>query len=683
MSVLPRACWAAPLLVLAAPAGAQAPAEIPSVLVTAPAPSLTVPSNEQARVRAWLSPGNNTVVPASDFQDRAGATTLRDVLEFVPGVFTQPKWGEDSRLSIRGSGVARSFHLRGVRLYQDGIPVNQADGSGDFQELDPLTFQRVEVFRGGNAFALGANTLGGAINFVTPTGRDRQGSMVRLEAGSFGLFRGQLAHGVVSGPFDGAISITGARQDGYRRHSGGDSARVNMNLGWRVNDDIETRLFFTYNSIRQDIPGALTRAQALSNPRQAAAANLALRYARNIESLRIGSRTAVRLGEGGLLEFGGSYVHRRLDHPIFQVIDNRNDDVNLFARVTLDGRIGGLRNRVVMGVNAAMGDVDNRRFVNLSGRRGALTFSARETATTLDAYVENSLYVLDNLALVTGISGGQARRESSNRLNPALSGSGDWSFANPRLGVMWQATPGLQAYGNVTWSTEPPTLSDLVSLVPLGGFQQLKPQRATTIELGVRGEVGPVNIEAAIWHAWLRNEIQLFQGPTAGSSFARNAGRTLHQGAELAATWRAAQSLFTAQDSVVLRGAYSFSDFRFDGDPTYRDNRLPGVPRHVLRAEARYNHPAGWWVAPNLDYVPEGLFVDNANTTRTNSYALMGLRAGFELPERGISVFVEGRNLLDRRYISSASVTPVATASSALFEPGFGRAVFAGTTFRF
>lgn len=174
MSAFPRAHWAAPLRVVAAPAWAQSHAEIPSVL-TVPAPSLTAPGNEQARLGAWLSTGNNSVIPASDFQDRAGATTLRDVLEFVHGVFAQPKWGEGSRLSIRGSGVARGFRPRGMRLTQDGIPR-----------------------------------------------RDRQGSMVRLEAGSYGLFRGQFAHGVVSGPFDCAISSTGARQGGFRRNSGGD-----------------------------------------------------------------------------------------------------------------------------------------------------------------------------------------------------------------------------------------------------------------------------------------------------------------------------------------------------------------------------------------------------------------------------------------------------------------------------
>lgn len=670
------------LPLVATPVLAQTTA-LPELQVDAPRPALTVPTNAEAQARLWSSPGANTVVPAGDFQDRPGTTGLRDMLEYTPGVFAQPKWGEDSRLSIRGSGLSRNFHLRGVRLYQDGIPVNQADGSGDFQELDPLTFQRVEVLRGGNAFPLGANTLGGALNFVTPTGRDTAGVNIRGEGGSFGFWRGQVSAGGAQGPLDGWISGTLAGLSGYRDHSGGTSGRLNLNIGYRLSDTAETRLFFTHNSIQQDIPGSLTRSQALGTPRMANPANLALNYQRNIDSYRIGSRTAIRPNAETLLEFGGSFVTRQLNHPIFQYLDNRTNDVNLFVRGTWDGTVAGMRNRFVGGLNYAYGTTDNRRFVNLRGVRGAQTYASRDTAETVDAYFENSLYVLPALAIVTGVSGGGATRSSDNRLNQALSGSGRWNWINPRAGLLWQATPTVQTFGNITWSTEPPTLSDLVALVPMGGFNLLKPQRATTLEIGTRGTFGRFGFEATAYRSWMDKEIQLFVGPTSGSSYARNADRTIHQGVELAGTVLAGSDLASRGDSVTLRGAYTFSDFRFDGDATYRDNQLPGAPRHVLRAEARYRYPSGFWIAPNLDYVPEGFFVDNANTTRTNRYALIGLRAGAELLDGRLGVFVEARNLADRRYISSASVVPVAAPDAALFEPGFGRSAYAGARFRF
>lgn len=688
MPMLRRALLSVPVLAFATPLLAQTEAPIriePGMVVTAPPPPLTSESNEQARIRLWLSPGNNTVVPASEFRDRPGVLSLRDMFEFTPGVFAQPKWGEDSRLSIRGSGLARNFHLRGVRIFQDGIPINQADGSGDLQELDPLTFERAEVFRGGNGFALGSNTLGGAINFVTPTGRQAEGQGVafRGEGGSFGFARGQITAGGIYGALDGWVSGTMTRQDGFRNNSSGSAGRMNSNAAYRWADNAETRLYFTYNAIQQDIPGAVTRNSATQTPRLANPTNILLNYQRNIESYRMGAITAMRPSAESLVEFGGSLVTRQLDHPIFQYIDNQTNDMNLFARATWDGEVMGLRNRFVGGMNFAHGTNDNRRFVNLRGVRGAQTFSSWDTAQTVDAYFENSLYVLPDLAVVAGVSGGQATRASDNRLNPALGGSGRWNFINPRAGLLWQAAPTVQAYANVTWSTEPPTLSDLVALVPLGGFSLLAPQRATTLEIGTRGAAGRFTFDAAIYHSWIDKEIQLFVGPTQGSSFARNANKTIHQGIELGGTFLAGNDVFTARDSVTLRGAYTFSDFRFDGDATYGDNQLPGAPRHVLRAEARYRNPAGWWVAPNVDYVPEGFYVDNANTRSTDSYVLLGLRAGAEFMEGRAGLFLEGRNLANQRFISSASVTTIATGNPALYEPGFGRSFYAGARYRF
>jgi iron complex outermembrane receptor protein len=672
---------------LAAAAQPAAPPEmtLPPVVVTAPPVSAprTVPDNEEAAAALRRMPGNVSLVPAEAFRDRPGVTTIRDMLEFTPGVFAQPKWGEDSRLSIRGSGLARNFHLRGVRLYQDGIPLNQADGSGDFQELDPLAFTRIEVLRGANAFPLGANSLGGAIRFVTPTGRDAPGALLRGEAGSHGFLRGQAAYGVAADAFDVWGSATGLYQDGFRRHSAGRSWRVHGNLGWRWSPDAETRLHLNYSNISQQIPGTVSRAQALRDPRQASPANVLNNFQRNLESFRLGSLTAFRPAEGVLLEFGGSFSRRELDHPVFQYIDNRSEDVALFGRATLEGSMLGLPNRLTAGVNAAIGFTDALRFLNLGGRPGRLTASSLDRARTTDLYVENSLSLLPGLALIAGAQLGEAYRASRDRFlaDGDQSGAATYRWVNPRLGMLWEAAPGTQLFANLSWSTEPPTLSDLIPLAPRGGFSRLRAQRAATFEIGSRGERGEIAWEIAFYRAWIRDEIQLFS-PAPGQTFALNAGRTLHQGLEAALDWTLRRGLLAEEDRLVLRQAYTFSDFRFDGDPTYGNNELPGAPRHLYRAELRYRHPAGAWAAPHLEWVPQAFYVDNANTLKTNSYAIFGLRTGWDFAG-GLSVFLEARNLGNRRYIASASVVPQAVPNQALFEPGFGRSVFAGLQLRF
>ena len=661
-------------------------ATLPPTIVTA-APisgSLTRPSDEQATEEARRNPGNVTIVPASDFRDRAGATTIRDMLLYTPGVFAEPKWGEDSRLSIRGSGIARNFHLRGVRLFQDGLSINQSDGSGDFQELDPLSFQRVEVFRGANAFALGANTLGGALNFITPTGRTAPGTTLRGEGGSFGFARGQVAHGWAEGAHDAWASFSGMTQEGYRDHSAGRAYRLNGNTGWQWADNAETRIFIAYNNIWQQIPGAVTRSQALNNPRAAATANLVGNYMRNVEATRIGTVTAIRPEEGVLLEAGGGFVNRELDHPIFQYIDQRTADVSAFGRMTLERQIAGMENRTIMGVNAASGRIRARRFNNVGGNAGPImTANSIDRAENLDAYLENSLEVVPGVALIAGASGGKATRESEDSFlrDGNNSGSGDWSWINPRFGVLWQAAEGAQVFGNLSWTTEPPTLSDLTPLTTAGGFSLLDAQRSATLEIGSRGKRGDITWEVAAYHSRLRDEIQLQNvGPSMNQ--ARNLDRTIHQGIEAGADWVFLRDIGTKGDGLSFRPAYTFSDFRFDDDATFKNNELPGVPRHLFRAEMRYRHPSGAWFGPTTDWVPQAYYVDNANTQKTDSYVLFGLRAGWDF-ENGLSAFLEARNLGDTRYIASASVAAVANANSALYEPGTGRSVFAGLQYRF
>ncbi|MBN9259673.1 MAG: Plug domain-containing protein [Hyphomicrobium sp.] len=72
--------------------------------------SLTVPTTAEIQAELARAPGAVAVVPGSAYQQSTAAATLKEALEYVPGVFVQPKWGEDSRLSIRGSGPASMLY---------------------------------------------------------------------------------------------------------------------------------------------------------------------------------------------------------------------------------------------------------------------------------------------------------------------------------------------------------------------------------------------------------------------------------------------------------------------------------------------------------------------------------------------------------------------------------------------
>jgi len=59
-----------------------------------------------------------------------------------------------------------------------------------------------------------------------------------------------------------------------------------------------------------------------------------------------------------------------------------------------------------------------------------------------------------------------------------------WGF-NPKLGALYEPKPGLQFYGNVSRSFEPPTFSELG--VISGVLAARDAQSAWTAEIGTRG----------------------------------------------------------------------------------------------------------------------------------------------------------------------------------------------------
>jgi iron complex outermembrane receptor protein len=678
-------------LLAAAPAFAQDRViELDPVSITGTPSPLTAPSVDDARRAIQRTPGGVDLVPSERFRD-GGAQTVKDVLDFSPGVFAQPKYGqEDARLSIRGSGLSRNFHLRGIRILLDGVPINLADGGGDFHEIDPLAVRYVEVFRGANALQWGAASLGGAVNFVSPTGRDSPGFLARVDGGSFGAIRGQLAYGGASGGFDFWGSGTLVRSGGYRDHTNQTYGRFTGNAGYRVDAATESRMFVGLNYDLNEIPGSLTRSQAYSTPRFTPAANFTLNTRRDVRSARVANRTAFLIGDDKVTV--SAYLkYKDLFHPLtFGVVDNKSLDWGGTAQYQGSRQIAGFKNDFTAGLNVFVGENRNRTYVNNRGDRGALTNDVMEKSLNIELYGENRFWVHRDVALILGAQLNFSHRRLDDMFpsNGNDSGTRDYWSINPKIGALWQPTRDLQVFANVSRASEAPPFSELnPSAAP--GFANLPQQKSWTVEVGARGRLfDRVGFDVSLYRAWVKDEIQLLILPGfPASGVASSVDRTIHQGIELGLDAKLLTGLATGtapdSDSVDLRAAYTYSNFYFDRDRTYGTNAIPGAPAHYLRAELRYTHPLGFYVAPNIEWVPQGYYVDNANAAAfmTDPYVLFGLKAGAE-PFKGVKLFLDVRNIFDKTHVSNVSVTTSATAASALYNPGVGRAFFVGAELR-
>lgn len=642
--------------------------------------SITQPDIEEAREEINKTAGGVSIIDEEQFRE-GRVSNFNDTLGMATGVFAQSRFGaEETRLSIRGSGLQRTFHGRGIKLMQDGIPVNLADGSFDFQAIEPLSTRYIEVYRGANALRYGASSLGGAINFISPTGYDAPKLEARGEFGSFGYRRLGLSTGGVVGNLDYFLSSSTFEQDSFRENAHQQAQRTNANIGYRFNPDIETRFYIGYANSQSDLPGNLTKAQLKQDPTQSILSPATLQQKRDIDLWRIANKTTLRMG-ATRFEIGAYYSDKTLFHPIFQVLDQDNHDYGFEARMIHEGELFGRKNEFVLGFNPSRGITQEDRWVNNKGARGARTNKSEQIASNMEMYAENRLFVIPEIALITGVQYTRAKRKFNDQF--FATAAQDESFevtytqTSPKLGVLYQYLPNVQLYANVSRSFEPPSFGELA-----GGLKPniVSAQNGTTLEIGTRGNSNRVDWDVSAYYAKLHNELLQTAVFAAGNnsvptSQTTNAPHTIHAGLEMGITAHLPANL-------EWRHSLLINEFRFDDDRNFGDSRLPGVPRTLLRGELMYrNH--GLYMGPTIETSPQKYAVDFAETLYNDSYTIFGWKMGQQV-SRNISWFLEGRNLTNRKYAATTSVVRNQNgADGALFLPGDGRSVYMGVQWNY
>lgn len=221
------------------------------------------------RDRFFATAGGATLLTAEDIP-QSGNPMLARALKGAPGVVVQEFFGgnDQPRIQIRGSGLQQNPVERGILVLRDGLPLNRADGSYIVGLANPLQAPSIEVYRGQTSHRLGATVLGGALNFVSPTGNSAPGTQVQVSGGSFGQvnlsghtgYRGEGVDALIQGDF--------SRSDGYRVYNESQRASVSGNVGVALTENIKTRFFIGYTDLSFDVAGPLTKQGLRADPKQ-------------------------------------------------------------------------------------------------------------------------------------------------------------------------------------------------------------------------------------------------------------------------------------------------------------------------------------------------------------------------------------------------------------------------------
>jgi iron complex outermembrane receptor protein len=611
---------------------------------------------------------------------------LKDILQFVPGVYIQPRFGaaDESQISIRGSGLRNNFHARGVNLLVNGMPYRNADGFTDFESLEMLTTDAIEVYKGGNALRYGGSTLGGAINLDTKTGFSSSPASLFGQVGSFGFYKTQLESGGARGRSDYYASYARTGLDGYRQWSAQRRDRVNLHGGYQLGENTDARVFYFFAHVNEELPGALDHATFLSSPRTADPNNVTNRWGRDYNLHHVGLQLRSQLTPTQRIEISPYMQYRDIDHPIFEVISQISHDFGAEVRYENTASIGSLDNRITIGFQPAYESLQNRQYQNNAGEHGALTKDQRDRAGNYAAYAEDVLSLTQRFSAVLGVRADHATRETKDffLLNGDQSDKRTYNPVSPKVGFIYSLGSDVaQIFGNASRSFEPPMLLELNSLT-VPGYIPLAGQSAWQYEIGGRGRRIGLNWDISAYDIELKNEIlNINVQPFPGAPFTvptyRNAPKTRHTGLELGLSYQVPGAVFVhgdVSDHLTLRTAYTLAQYKFVEDSNYKDKDIPGAPRQVLSTEIKYSHPSGFSLAPSVEWIPQSYFLDSPNTVRNDGWTNLSLRTEWNT-RYGISLFAAGQNLTDRRFSQSVQVD---NAAGKYYEPADGRSFYAG-----
>ncbi len=670
-----------------------------TVIQASSLPLETTPESSLETIRQI--PGGSSIIDASEWKTQV--IKPQDIFRFDPGVYARSNGtGNDTRLSVRGSGIQRRFGDRGITLLIDGIPANDADGSFYFRAIDPLSLSHIETFRGGNGLAQGANQLGGAINLVQKNGLTHEGTEASVEFGRFDTFRLRLEHGGSSGNWDWHAGYTQFTSDGFRSRQDQNSDHFTLNIGYHWSDQAVTRFYGLLSDSDALLSGSLTQQEFDDDPSQAGTAGF-LNAPRNSETDR--DLLTVRLGQkttwetaNGLWNFYTNYQYLDFDHLIgfgpARFNSKIDFDIDSF-QVGFNGfhnySFAGLDHKLTVNHSFEYGRNNEDGFSQFIGSPfGPVNPNVTDrenTSTNWKFYLENDTTFAQKHHFIAGLGyiltnrrrniGSDDQPAGPNDPNSIGFDSNQEGFLG-KVGYVYHPTESTQVFANISRSFEAAPFSE--STAP--GISD--PQEAITYEVGARHQSDIFSAEVAVYLSDVSDEFIFFETAPNSGLFAITNEDTTHFGVEAASSINLTNLL--GLDTDILYSAnfsYQFNDFTFD-EGAFEDNQIPGISRHVIASQFSVEADR-WSAAITADWLPQGLVVDNANTIETDGFVVVDLNASYAIKEN-ITLFGGISNVFDEEHVSDVVVNPDTfgdPSSTRFINPGDGRSYHIGLRYRF
>ena len=638
----------------------------------------------------------NTTVLTKEALEVAPDQTIDQILKNVPGVILNdtPYYQKDptgQSINVRGLGNARTLVLI------DGVPANDAFyGTVQWNLVPMSSIDSVEFIRGGVSSLWGNYGMGGVINIKTKTPVNSQ-QEVSASYGAFGT--GNVAASkdlIASENLQLRFSADYFNTDGYQniatispasptsiKNGQGDAASHNSNVrmqgyfkatqdtsgffrvGYHTMSDLSSGYAFASNIMQEtDVAGGTT-----TRLDDKSKVDVNFFYENTGFNKQNGSTSAIAGTKGATAPYNYPYINANYRDPYSTVgasAQYTQEVAGLIDQyvVGVDARnIGGSNQTNNLGTNGSVTAVNyakgQQTFYGLLGQIKARA-SSIPLETTLAARIDqwNSQTPTSYNA---GLSGTPIYQNVSNQSKTQLS---------PTLGLLYKVNKDWDLRSAAYQAFHAPGMNNTLRSYGSGnGYSfanpNLTPETMTGYEVGTdyRWKGGFAQLTA--FNNYIQNAIVSYKIGASQQALANSLCATVGNPSGCSTN----SSYYTNNQSLLSQGVefqfhhdinsqwatdvnYAFTSTKLTWTATTDPvgKQVAGVPQNILGGGISYYPVPQASLTATVRYVGSS-WLDNSNTLPVASYAIVGLRANYEVT-KNTTIYASAVNLFNRQYIT-------------------------------
>lgn len=586
-------------------------------------------------------PVTQSTIKSSDIEKTYQGEEVSIILDKTPSITSSSDGGHPQGYTY--------FRLRGIdqtriNMTLNGVPLNEPEDQGVYFSNYPgftNNFQSAQIQRGVGTSSNGVSSYAGSINFEGATGLKEEYS-VATTVGSFGTTRinGRASTGFIQDTrFAMYMNFSAFGTDGYKYNSGSLGNSFFLSGGYYGKKDVVKVTAFTGHSFNGMAWNAVSEDDIRIDPRtnyntpnendDFMQSHAQLQYTRRLASKSIINTTAYYnklVGNWdldlGALGFGTDILNYQLNSNFYGLMSNYKyvgDKLNLNLGVQ-----GNMYDREH--AMAIKPDVNSRLYTN-TGYKNEISGFAKAG------------YNIDKL---TFFADAQLRYATFQYDGDVDMPNLDWTFFNPKGGIVYNFNKSWRAYTSVGQSHREPTRNDMfMGEDNLIEYNEVKPEEVTDFELGTSFIKNKLSVAVNGYYMDFKNEITLIGAlGSNGLPLFANVDNSFRSGVELQLQYELLKGLKLANNTNVSYNRINDNGESFQ--PLY-------TPPMVSNTTLSYSYK-GMYIALNGKYHSTS-YMDFANDYTIPSFFMMSGDIAYTYNH--VSFMVKVYNITNTQYYTN------------------------------